>query len=142
VSQNVYDPATDRSLLIAQGSKLCGVYDSCVVYGQSRFLRHPGSHARRGHRRLRRFPRPGGQSLPAHLGVSAVFMKLVTGAMSYAVDQVSNNDSSGSGNSNSATIHDEMTAALAAQLGQATLQLLQKNLFIKPTLEIRAGLSV
>jgi type IV secretion system protein VirB10 len=33
----------------------------------------------------------------------------------------------------------EMTSALAAQLGQATLQLLQKNLNIKPTLKIRPG---
>jgi type IV secretion system protein VirB10 len=32
-----------------------------------------------------------------------------------------------------------MTAALAAQLGQTTLQLLQKDLNIKPTLEIRPG---
>ena len=32
-----------------------------------------------------------------------------------------------------------MTAALAEQLGQATLQLLKKNLNIKPTLEIRPG---
>jgi type IV secretion system protein VirB10 len=41
--------------------------------------------------------------------------------------------------SDSATIQDEMTAALAAQLGWATLQFLQKNLNIKPTLEIRPG---
>ena len=33
----------------------------------------------------------------------------------------------------------EMTAALAAQLGQTTTTLLQKNLNIKPTLEIRPG---
>jgi type IV secretion system protein VirB10 len=31
------------------------------------------------------------------------------------------------------------STALAAQLGQTTLQLLQKNLNIKPTLEIRPG---
>jgi hypothetical protein len=67
-------------------------------------------------------------------------MSLVTGGMSYAVDQVVGNDSSG--NSNSNTIQDEMTAALAAQLGQTTLQLLQKRLNIKPTLEIRAGFMI
>ena len=66
---------------------------------------------------------------------SAVLMSLVTGGMSYAVDQVSNNDS----NSDSTSMQDEMIAALAAQLGQTTLQLLQKNLNIKPTLEIRPG---
>ena len=62
-------------------------------------------------------------------------MSLVTGGMSYAVDQVSNNDS----DSDSTSMQDEMIAALAAQLGQTTLQLLQKNLNIKPTLEIRPG---
>jgi type IV secretion system protein VirB10 len=38
VSQNVYDTATGGSLLIPQGSKLYGVYDSRVVYGQLRVL--------------------------------------------------------------------------------------------------------
>ena len=37
------------------------------------------------------------------------------------------------------TLQDEMGSALAAQLGQTTLQLLQRNLNIKPTLEIRPG---
>ena len=32
-----------------------------------------------------------------------------------------------------------MGSALAAQMGQTSLQLLQKNLNIKPTLEIRPG---
>lgn len=70
---------------------------------------------------------------------SATMMSLVTGGMSYAVDQVSDNDSGGSDSGNSTSLQDEMTAALAAQLGQTTLQLLQKNLNIKPTLEIRSG---
>ncbi|MDR0354540.1 MAG: hypothetical protein LBJ64_02220, partial [Deltaproteobacteria bacterium] len=61
---------------------------------------------------------------------SAIMMSLVTGGMSYAVDQVSNTSS----DSNSTSVQDDMTAALAAQLGQTTLQLLQKNLNIKPTL--------
>jgi type IV secretion system protein VirB10 len=66
-------------------------------------------------------------------------MKLITGAMSYTVDEVQGNDSSGQGNSNSTTISEEMTAGPAAQLGQTGLQLWQKNLNIKPTLEIRPG---
>ncbi len=151
VSQNVYDTATGRSLLIPQGSKIYGVYDSRVIYGQSRVLIAwnriifpDGSSVTLG-------AMPGAD-IAGYAGFydrvdnhylrifgSAVLMSLVTGGMSYAVDQVSNNDSSGNGNANSTTIQDEMTAALAAQLGQATLQLLQKNLNIKPTLEIRPG---
>jgi type IV secretion system protein VirB10 len=38
VSQNVFDSATGRLLLIPQGSKLFGRYDSEVTYGQSRVL--------------------------------------------------------------------------------------------------------
>jgi type IV secretion system protein VirB10 len=66
---------------------------------------------------------------------SAIIMSLVSGGMSYAVDQVADTGS----DSDSTSVQDEMSAALAAQLGQATLQLLQKNLNIKPTLEIRPG---
>lgn len=38
VSQDVWDTATGRILLIPQGSKLFGVYDSKVAFGQSRVL--------------------------------------------------------------------------------------------------------
>ncbi|SDF58953.1 type IV secretion system protein VirB10 [Agrobacterium pusense] len=38
VSQNVYDSATGHRLLIPQGTKLFGLYDSKVSFGQSRVL--------------------------------------------------------------------------------------------------------
>ncbi len=38
VTQNVYDTVTGRMLLIPQGSKLIGTYDSVVAFGQSRAL--------------------------------------------------------------------------------------------------------
>ncbi|WP_448662504.1 TrbI/VirB10 family protein [Sphingomonas sp. CJ20] len=38
VTQNVYDSATGRHLLIPQGSRLVGEYDSQVSFGQSRVL--------------------------------------------------------------------------------------------------------
>jgi type IV secretion system protein VirB10 len=38
VTQNVYDSATGRTLLIAQGSRLIGQYDAGVTFGQSRAL--------------------------------------------------------------------------------------------------------
>jgi type IV secretion system protein VirB10 len=137
--------------LIPQGAKLYGVYDSRVIYGQSRVLIAwnrvifpDGSSVTLG-------AMPGAD-ISGYAGFkdkadnhylrifgSAVLMSLVTGGMSYAVDQASNNESSGNGNADSTTLQDEMTAALAAQLGQTTLQVLQKNLNIKPTLEIKPG---
>lgn len=38
VSQNVYDTATGRHVLIPQGSRLFGEYDSSISYGQRRLL--------------------------------------------------------------------------------------------------------
>ena len=38
VTENVYDSPTGRFLLIPQGAKLIGVYDSQVSFGQSRVL--------------------------------------------------------------------------------------------------------
>ena len=65
---------------------------------------------------------------------SAILMSMITGGMSYSMDSLDSG-----GDSDNPTLQDEMGAALASQLGQATLQLLQKNLNIKPTLEIRPG---
>jgi len=66
---------------------------------------------------------------------SAILMSMITGGMSYSMDSL---DTSG-GDSDKPTLQNEMGAALASQLGQATLQILQKNLNIAPTLEIRPG---
>lgn len=38
VTENVYDSLTGKSLLVPQGSRLIGVYDSQVAFGQSRVL--------------------------------------------------------------------------------------------------------
>jgi type IV secretion system protein VirB10 len=64
-------------------------------------------------------------------------MSLITGGTSYAADSVSNSNSND--NSNAPSVQDAMSAALAAQMGQTTMSLLEKNLNIKPTLEIRPG---
>ena len=68
---------------------------------------------------------------------SAFLMSLVTGGMAYTLDSANTN--LGGKASNGTSMQDEMTSALAAQLGQTTTTLLQKNLNIKPTLEIRPG---
>ena len=38
VRENVYDSATDRHLLIPQGTTLVGAYDSVVTFGQQRLI--------------------------------------------------------------------------------------------------------
>jgi len=148
VSQNVYDTANGNHLLIPQGAKIFGAYDSRVVYGQSRVLVAWNRIV---------FPDGSAVTLGAMPGAdmagyagfkdkvdnhylrifgSAFLMSLITGGMSYAMDKVDNNNNYGD---NSTSMQDEMASALAAQMGQVTLSLLQKNLSIKPTLEIRPG---
>jgi type IV secretion system protein VirB10 len=149
VSQNVWDTASGRQLLIPQGSKLFGVYDSRVVYGQERVLVawnrliFPDGSAFT----LGAMP---GNDMAGYAGYtdevnnhylrifgSAVLMSLISGGMAYTMDSMSGGDSGGT--DNTPTMQQEMSSALAAQLGQTTMQLLQKNLNIKPTLEIRPG---
>ena len=146
VSQNVFDTATGRQLLIPQGAKLFGVYDSRVIYGQERVLV--------AWNRLM-FPDGSAVTLGAMPGSdmagnagdtdkvnnhylrifgSAILMSMITGGMAYTMDSLDSG-----GDSDKPTLQNEMGSALAAQLGQTTMQLLQKNLNIKPTLEIRPG---
>ena len=144
VSQNVFDTATGRHLLIPQGSKLYGVYDSRVIYGQSRVLS--------AWTRII-FPDGSSYTLEATPGAdmsgsggfedqidnhyarifgSAGIMALIVGGSAYAMDMAAPDG-------DNVSFQGEMISALAAQFGQTTATLLEKNLNIKPTLEIRPG---
>lgn len=150
VSQNVFDTVSGRHLLIPQGAKLFGVYDSRVVYGQSRVLVawnrvvYPdGSSVSLGAMPGTDMSGYGGYEDDVNnhyfrIFGSAVMMSLITGGAAYAMDTLGGQ--SGGGNVyRPPTMQDQMTSALAAQMGQTTTQLLQKNLNIKPTLGIRPG---
>lgn len=150
VSQNVFDSATGNHLLLPQGAKLFGVYDSRVIYGQERVLVAWNRVVFPDGSAITLGAMPGSDQ-SGYAGYSdqvnnhyfrifgsAVLMSLMSGGMAYTMDSLSGN--SGNSNANQTpTLQSEMGSALAAQLGQATLQLLQKNLNIKPTLEIRPG---
>lgn len=148
VSQNVFDTATGRYLIVPQGSKLFGVYDSRVIYGQSRVLVawnriiFPDGSAIT----LGAMP---GADMSGYAGFndevnnhylrvfgSAVLMSLISGGNAFAMDSL---NVKGNTSSNVPSMQDEMASALASQLGQTTTKLLEKNLNIKPTLEIRPG---
>ena len=145
VSQDVYDTATGRYMLIPQGSRLVGAYSSDVAYGQSRVLvawqrivfpdgkamdigSMPGAD-QAGYSGL-------GDQVNNHyfrLFGSALLMSAVTAGVSLSQD---NNDS---GYGDETTASSAMSEALGQQLGQVTAQLISKNLNIAPTLEIRPG---
>lgn len=149
VSQNVYDTADGRYLLIPQGSKLYGVYDSRIIYGQSRVLVawnriiFPDGSAIT----LESMP---GTDAAGYSGFNdevnnhyfrifgnALLMSLITGGTSWAVDSVTPN--TGVTSNASPSLQQQMASSLAAQLGQTTAQVLSKGMNIKPTLEIRPG---
>ena len=147
VAQDVFDSATGRFLLIPKGSRLYGVYDSRVAMGQRRILV--------AWQRII-FPDGSSVTLEAMPGASrdgyagfqdqidnhslrifgnAILMSMISGGMAYSLDTLDNSNSS----EDKPSLQNEMGSALASQLGQASLQLLQRNMNISPTLEIRPG---
>lgn len=146
VSQHVYDTPTGKHLLIPQGTRLVGAYSSEVAYGQSRVLvawqrivfpdgkamdigampgadnaGYAGFNDRVNNHLLRVFG-------------SALLLSAVTAGVTYSQDR--NNSGGAYG---SPTAGNALSVALGYQLGQATAQMIAKNLNIAPTLEIRPG---
>ena len=147
VAQDVFDSSSGRLLLIPKGSRLYGVYDSRVAMGQRRVLV--------AWQRII-FPDGSSVTLEAMPGASrdgyagfqdqidnhslrifgnAILMSMISGGMAYSLGTLDNSNSS----DDNPSLQNEMGSALAAQLGQASLQLLQRNMNISPTLEIRPG---
>lgn len=146
VAQDVFDTATGRYLLVPKGSKVYGVYDARVSYGQrralvawNRVIFPDGSSVTLG-------AMPGSDAAGqagfedrvdnhyARIFGSAVLMSLITGGTAYATDR-----SNDKGGDDDTSFQDEMQSALASQLGQAAAALIQKNLSISPTITIRPG---
>lgn len=147
VSQNVYDSATGNSLLIPQGSRMIGMYDSRIVTGQSRLLIAwnrivfpDGSSITLG-------SMPG-TDMAGYSGIedetdnhylriygSAAIMSVLSGVSAFASDTFK----SSTAQNDKPSLQDELGSALASQLGQSSLKVLQKNLDIQPTLTIRPG---
>ncbi|QIQ22542.1 conjugal transfer protein TrbI (plasmid) [Zophobihabitans entericus] len=142
VSQNVYDTATGRHLLIPQGARLNGTYSSEVVFGQARVMVAWERVIFPDGKALDITSMPGTDS-GGYAGFndkvnnhymrifgSAILLSGITAGISYSQDQHSSDDKSASG---------ALSEALGQQLGQTTMQLVAKNMNIAPTLEIRPG---
>jgi len=144
-SQNVYDTATGRYLLIPQGSRLVGSYSNNVAYGQSHVLIA-----------WQRIVFPNGNTLdigamPGADGIgeagfedqvnnhylrifgSAILMSGITAGVSLSQDHNANSIYS------QPTTSSIISESLGQQLGTTTTQMINKNLNISPTLEIRPG---
>lgn len=144
VSQNVFDTATGKHLLIPQGARLVGSYTSDVAYGQERVLVawqrivYPDGRAQD----IGSMP---GSDSGGYAGfndkvnnhyfrvfTSAFLMSGITAGVSYSQKSASSAD-------RTENAGDILSQALGQNLGQVIVQMLQKNINIAPTLEIRPG---
>lgn len=147
VAQDVFDTATGQHVLIPQGSRLVGSYESDVAFGQSRIfvvwqrIVFPDGKA------MDIGAMPGGDAAGyaglqdrannhyARLFGSAFLMSGVTAGITLSQDR---NQSTGQGVQQQ-TASGALSEALGQQLGQVTAQLIGKNINRSPTLEVRPG---
>ncbi|MGA8613888.1 MAG: TrbI/VirB10 family protein [Xanthobacteraceae bacterium] len=141
VSQNVYDTVTGVHLLLPQGTKAIGTYDSRIAYGQSRvlvvwtrLLRPDGSAVS-----LEGMP---GTDLSGFAGltghVNNHYARLVSGVVLGSIIGAAAQVGAGANNQNPA--FSELAVQGAAQnINQAGQQITRKNLQIQPTIEVPPG---
>jgi type IV secretion system protein VirB10 len=141
VSQNVYDTVTGRHLLIPQGTKAIGTYDSRIAYGQSRvlvvwtrLLRPDGSWVS-----LEGMP---GTDLSGYAGLTGPvnnhYLRLMSGVVLGSIIGAGAQVGAGANNQNPS--FSELAVQGAAQnINQAGQQITRKNLQIQPTIEVRPG---
>ncbi|MFL1616226.1 hypothetical protein GHT89_16650 [Acinetobacter baumannii] len=141
VSQNVYDTPTGRYLLIPQGTKLIGSYNSAVTYGQKRAMVA-----------WERLIYPNGSSISINFaGVDQagytglkdkvsnhygrIFGQAALISMFSAAGQIATDNDNSENKSNGETLSEE----LGRQWSQTGQELIRKNMNIAPTIKIRPG---
>jgi type IV secretion system protein VirB10 len=144
VSQNVYDSATGRFILIPQGAKLIGTYDNGVTTGQERVLVawtrivFPDASSLV----LGKMP---GTDQDGYAGfsdrVDDHFLKTFGSAILLSVVGAGVQLSQGNGNNQTSglTAQQTIAASLGQQLGQLGQETARRNMQVQPTLEIRPG---
>jgi type IV secretion system protein VirB10 len=143
VTQPVYDHATGRTVLIPQGSRLIGVYDAQVAYGQQRAL-IAWTRLIMPDGRSINIGSMSGSDLSGATGlqdqVDGHFGELARGIFLSSVFSVgaASAQDAGSRSSGEFLINSAATGAAnsAQQVGQ---QITQRDLSRQPTLKIRAG---
>jgi type IV secretion system protein TrbI len=149
VSENVYDTATGRYLLIPQGARLVGTYSADVAYGQSRVLVSWQRIVFPDGRTLDIGAMPGADAAGYggfkdqannhyfRIFGSALLMSGITAGITYSQSRFANTSTNGT--TNNVTVSGAMAQALGDQLGQVAGQMIQKNMSVAPTLTIRPG---
>lgn len=143
VTQNVYDSATGKYLLIPQGTKVVGAYSSNIIYGQSRLLVAWNKLI---------FPNGDTLNLDGMQGTSQdgytgfedqvdnhyfrIFgSAFLLSSISAGIALSDNSDT----NSEKETASDKAIVQAIQQMGQVASEMIRKNMNISPTLKIRPG---
>jgi type IV secretion system protein TrbI len=142
VTENIYDSPTGNYLLIPQGSKLIGTYDSQVAFGQNRLLLV-----------WTRLIMPNGRSIVLERQPAAEpqgftgledeadqhWDRLIMGAVLSTAIGIGAELGS---NANDSSIASALRQGSSNSLSQTGQQITQRNLNIQPTLTIRPGFPV
>jgi type IV secretory pathway VirB10-like protein len=145
VSENIFDTPTGRARLIPQGSRLIGIYDSQVAFGQSRVLLV-----------WTRLVLPNGRSIVLERqqgadagGYSGLedevdhhWAELFKAALLSTILGVGAELGSGADGGSNTDIIQALRLGAANSLNQTGQQVVQRNLNIQPTLTIRPGFPV
>ncbi|MDX2164242.1 MAG: TrbI/VirB10 family protein, partial [Gammaproteobacteria bacterium] len=145
VTENVYDSISGNNLLIPQGTKVIGVYDSKITYGQERVLVA-----------WKRLLLPSGKSLDldgmpgidmsgyagfndevdnhyAKIFGSVILMSFLSAGAQLSQPQNTNNQNT------QPTVNQMLAQSLGTNIANTGNMITQKNLNIQPTLEIKPG---
>ena len=150
VSENVYDTATGRFLLIPQGARIIGVYDSKITYGQKRIgivwnrIVFPDGSS------LNISGSPG-TDLAGYSGIkgkvdnhygqllsAAVFTSLFAGAADIAAGG-ENSSSNSSGNNGKKGVRDIIVETAGAEIARIGAKVTDRALDIQPTVKVSPG---
>lgn len=148
VRENVYDTATGRYLLIPQGSRVIGSYNSRVAYGQkglqvvwTRLIYPDGSSINLGGLNGQDVRGQSGfrDRVDNHYG-KLLAIAAVTSIFAAGVELSQRQNNAGSGGIYSQpTINQTISAAVGQQIGQLGTSIAQKQLNVQPTITIPIG---
>ena len=147
VRENVFDSATGAHLLVPQGTRIVGVYDSHVAYGQERVLVN-----------WKRIIFPDGRSLSLKDGMPgadaagfagfsdqvdnhlfALFGRAILLSAITAGVELSQSGLEGQSTLQSPSAANVASAALGQNLGQVATEVVRRGLNRQPTLVVRPG---
>lgn len=141
LSQNVYDTVTGKYLLLPQGTKIIGMYDSRVTYGQERVLivwtrmcRPDGSCID-----LEGMP---GSDLSGYAGLTGEvdhhYLRLLGGVLIGSIMGASSQIASGS-NTQNPSFAQLATQGAGQNINQVGQQITRKQLAVQPTIKMHPG---